>query len=196
MHLISFENDLDPLRLAFLHNREFIYLRHSAIGGLLGEGQWQSPRYPGLHWTLLQGDFLENIAHSPAPPDIIFFDMFSSWTDADQWTLRAFQKVFAACAGRPVELFTYTCSTSIRATLLVAGFHVARGVAIEDKLDTTIALTPEAAKSASPGARDLLSPEWLSRWSRSSSQFPIDLPPDQQASFEQAIRAHPQFSIH
>ena len=42
MHVISFENDLDPLKLAFMHNREFTYLRHSAIAGILGPGHWQS----------------------------------------------------------------------------------------------------------------------------------------------------------
>jgi len=42
MHLISFENDLDPLRLAFQHNREFTYLRHAGIGGIVSAGHWGS----------------------------------------------------------------------------------------------------------------------------------------------------------
>ncbi|MEP6669658.1 MAG: tRNA guanosine(34) transglycosylase Tgt [Chthoniobacter sp.] len=192
MHLVSFENDLDPLHLAFQHNREFTYLRHSAIGGLLTVGRWQS-RDPGLRWTLVQGDFLASMVKSPAPPDLIFFDMFSSKTAADQWTLGAFREVFAACAGRAVELFTYTCSTPIRAALLAAGFHVARGCSTIDKVDTTIALTPEAARTLSPGGYELLGAEWLAKWGRSSAKFPIDLPADQQPAFEQAIRTHPQF---
>ena len=193
MHLISFENDLDPLRLAFQHNREFTYLRHGAIGGILDAGHWQSPRHPGLRWTLVQGDFPASIPNAPAPPDLIFFDMFSSKTDGDQWTLGTFREVFAACAGRAVELFTYTCSTPIRAALLAAGFHVARGRGTVDKVDTTIALTPAATRTSPPRDHELLGGEWLAKWGRSSAKFPADLPADQHPSFEQAIRTHPQF---
>jgi queuine tRNA-ribosyltransferase len=190
MHLISFENDLDPLRLAFQHNREFHYLRHAGVAGILERGKWQSPRHPGLRWTLVEGDFLAGIARAPAPPDLIFFDMFSSKTDADQWTLGAFRKIFAACGRRAVGLFTYTCSTPIRAALLAAGFHVAKGQGTVDKVDTTIALTP-AALRGSP--HELLGVEWLAKWGRSSAKFPTDLPADQQPAFEEMIRTHPQF---
>ena len=193
MHIVSFENDLDPLRLAFLHNREFTYLRHSAIGGILGAGRWQSPQHTGLNWTLVPGDFLASIPSAPAPPDVIFYDMFSSKTDADQWTLGAFQKIFAACAGRATELFTYTCSTPIRAALLAAGFHVAKGSGTVDKVDTTIALTPEAIRTATLREHELLAADWLAKWGRSSAKFPTDVPAEQHASFEQTIRSHPQF---
>jgi queuine tRNA-ribosyltransferase len=193
MHVISFENDLDPLRLAFLHNREFTYLRHSGVGGILEKGRWQSARHPGLRWTLMQGDFLETMPAAPAPPDLIFFDMFSSKTDGDQWTLAAFRRIFEACRGRAVELFTYTCSTPIRAALLAAGFYVARGCSTVDKLDTTIALTPEACRTPPSGKRELLAGEWLVKWGRSSAKFPADISAEQQSSFEQTIRAHPQF---
>ena len=184
MHIISFENDLDPLKLAFLHNREFTYLRHNAIGGILAVGKWQSPQHAGLRWTLMQGDFLASIPASPAPPDVIFFDMFSSKTDAGQWTLGAFRKVFAACEGRAVEIFTYTCSTPVRAALLAAGFHVAKGLSTVDKLDTTVALTREAIRA--PLRYELLAQDWLGRWTRSAAKFPADLPRDQQPAFEQA----------
>ncbi len=190
MHIVSFENDLDPLRLAFQHNREFTYLRHAGIGGILGAGRWQSPQHAGLSWTLVQGDFLEKIAAAPAPPDVIFFDMFSSKTDADQWTLVALRQIFAACAGRAVELFTYTCSTPIRAALLAAGFHIARGQGTVDKTDTTIALTPAAAQARQ---HELLGGEWLGKWGRSSAKFPADVAAEDHAAFENAIRSHPQF---
>ena len=193
MHIVSFENDLDPLRLAFQHNREFTYLRHAGIGGILGAGRWQSSQHAGLSWTLVQGDFLEKIATAPAPPDVIFFDMFSSKTDATQWTLAALRQIFAACEGRATELFTYTCSTPIRAALLAVGFTIARGRSTVDKLDTTIALTPAAAQASSPGQRELLGGEWLARWGRSSAKFPADLAAEDYASFENVIRSHPQF---
>jgi len=193
MHVVSFENDLDPLKLAYLHNREFTYLRHAGVGGILDAGRWQSPRHAGLTWTLMHGDFLASIPHAPARPDAIFFDMFSSKTDGDQWTLGAFRKVFAACASRAVELYTYTCSTPVRAALLAAGFHVAKGLSTVDKLDTTIALTPAAMRP--PHRHELLGQEWLGRWTRSAAKFPADVPAEQQAAFEQAIRLHPQFAI-
>lgn len=193
MHVVSFENDLDPLHLAFQHNREFTYLRHSGIGAILAIGRWQSRALPGLRWTLVEGDFLDSIPNSPAAPDLIFFDMFSSKTDGDQWTLGAFRQIYAACAGRAVELFTYSCSTPIRAALLAAGFHVAKGQGTVDKLDTTIALTPEAIRPLLPRTHELLGAEWLARWNRSSAKFPADLPVEQQPAFEQTIRNHPQF---
>ncbi len=192
MHIVSFENDLDPLKLAFLHNREFTYLRHAGVGGILDTGCWQSSEHAGLKWTLMHGDFLASIPTVPTAPDMIFFDMFSSKTDAHQWTLDAFQKIFAACGNRAVELFTYTCSTPVRAALLAAGFHVARGLSTVDKTDTTIALTPAAIQT--PRKYELLAGEWLGRWSRSAAKFPADVSAEQQPSFEQTIRSHPQFA--
>ena len=146
----------------------------------------------GDRWTLMHGDFLAALPTAPAAPDLIFFDMFSSKTDADQWTLGAFKKIFTACEGRAVELYTYTCSTPIRAALLAAGFYVARGLSTVDKTDTTIALTPAAIRS--PRKHELLADEWLGRWSRSAAKFPADVSTEQQPSFEQAIRSHPQFA--
>ena len=193
LQIVSFENDLDPLRLAFRHNREFTYLRHPGTAGILERGQWQSTQHPGLSWSLAMGDFPATMPTVAAPPDLIFFDMFSSKTDADPWTLGVFRQIFAACAGRPVELFTYTCSTPIRAALLVAGFHVAKGCGTVDKTDTTVALTPTAVRTSEPGGLPLLDAAWLAKWSRSSAKFPADVPLDQQPPFEHALRTHPQF---
>jgi queuine tRNA-ribosyltransferase len=196
MHIISFENDLNPLRLAFRNNHEFTYLRHSAIGGILKDGSWHCDKYGGVRWTLLHGDFFERISEAPALPDIIFYDMFSSKTDGAPWTFAALQKLFAACQARPTELYTYTCSTPIRAGLLVTGFHVARGCGTVDKVDTTIALTPAAAALAHSEGRELawLGDEWLAKWGRSSAKFPVDLPEQEQQTFEKTHRAHPQFT--
>ena len=145
LHLISFENDLDSLRLALRHDDKFPYLRHGGPAGILAsKAQWQSKQHPGLSWQLVRGDFLETIAQAPLPPDLIFYDMFSSKTHREQWTLELFRQLFAACAGRAVELFTYTHSTAARAALLAAGFFVAKGRSAGEKEETTIALTPAA----------------------------------------------------
>lgn len=193
LRIISFENDLDSLRLAFRHSRDFPYLRHSGPAGILTDGQWQSREHPGLSWLLLPGNFLETMARAPAPPDLIFYDMFSSKTSGDQWKIAAFRKVFVACAGRPVELFTYTCSTANRAALFATGFFVAKGRNAGEKVETTIAFTPEAFASPLTRQHELLSCDWLEKWSRSAAKFPEEIGEDQHASFEQTIRGHAQF---
>ncbi len=193
LRIISFENDLDSLRLAFRHSRDFPYLRHSGPAGILKEGFWQSRQHAGLSWLLLPGDFLETMSTAPAAPDIIFYDMFSTKTSGDQWTLDAFRKLFEVCAGRATELFTYTCSTANRAALLAAGFYVARGRNAGEKLETTIALTPAACGVPSSCRHDLLTRDWLKKWNRSRAKFPEEMPTDQHAAFEQVIRGHAQF---
>jgi queuine tRNA-ribosyltransferase len=190
LRMVSFENDLDSLRLAYKHNREFTYLRHPGPSGILEEGHWQSKTHAGLSWTLLPGDFAAILPAAQAP-DLVFFDMFSSKTSGAQWTLAVFRQIFEACAGRPAELFTYSCSTPIRAGLLSAGFRVARGRSTGDKLETTIALTPEACL---PSCRhELLGAEWLGKWQRSGAKYPADISEEQRAAFEQTILGHPQF---
>jgi queuine tRNA-ribosyltransferase len=193
LRIISFENDLDSLRLAFRHNRDFTYLRHGGPAAILTDGQWQSRQYPGLSWQLLAGDFLEMMAHAPAPPDLIFYDMFSTKTSGTVWTFAAFRKVFEACAGREAELFTYTCSTANRAALLASGFYVARGRSAGEKVETTIALTAAAFHSPLSKQREMLSHEWLEKWQRSAAKFPAEIEDPQRGSFEALVRDHKQF---
>lgn len=188
LRIISFENDLDSLRLAVRHSDKFLYLRHSGPAGILDAGEWQSRTHPGLSWTLVSGDFLETMPTAPARPDVIFYDMFSSKTSAETWTAVAFHRLFHACSGRSVELFTYTCSTPIRVALLAAGFYVARGRSTGEKTETTIAVT-----SADSCRHELLGAEWLARWHRSGAKFPAEIHTDQHSAFEQMIHDHPQF---
>ncbi len=190
MKVISFENDLDSLRLALLYNDAFPYLRHGGPPAILEKGEWQSKKHPGLSWQLVMGDFPVTMAAAPAPPDFVVYDMFSSKTSAEAWTLAAFRQLFAACGGRAVELFTYTCSTSMRVTLLAVGFLVARGRSMGPKDETTIALTPSAAREG----RDLLGAAWLQRWERSQAKFPAELAISERADFERMMREHPQFA--
>ena len=192
MRIISFENDLDSLRLALLHNDAFPYLRHGGPPAILQEGRWQSKTHAGLSWQLVAGDFPTTITDAPAPPDLIFYDMFSGKTSAEAWTLDAFRQLFAACAGRAAELFTYSCSTSVRTLLLAAGFFVARGRSMGAKDETTIALTPAASRSE----REVLGAAWLERWERSQAKFPGELRAEEYEAFERTIRTHEQFISH
>ena len=189
LHIVSFENDLDSLRLAFRNNDQFRYLRHSGPAAILKDGRWQSKTHPGLAWTLVAGNFLETLGGAPLPPDLIYYDMFSGKTNAEAWTLAAFRKLFAACQGRSVGLFTYTCSTASRVAMLAAGFHVARGRSTGDKTETTIALTREAVRDD----HELLGADWLAKWRRSTARFPVDLPSTEHSAWAEVILRHEQF---
>jgi queuine tRNA-ribosyltransferase len=193
LQIISFENDLDSLRLALRHDDKFLYLRHGGPGEILGKGRWQSKLHNGLSWQLVSGNFPETIAQVPAPPDLIFYDMFSSKTHGEQWTIEIFRRLFDACAGRATEIFTYTHSTGARAALLAAGFFVAKGRPAGAKEETTIALTPAALGTPSARRYELLAAEWIGRWNRSQAKFPSEIPADQRPAFAEQIRQHRQF---
>ncbi|MEY2510890.1 MAG: queuine tRNA-ribosyltransferase [Verrucomicrobiota bacterium] len=192
LQVVSFENDLDSLRLALGQQQDFPDLRVDATTAILADGHWQSRNDAGLSWQLLPGDFLENMERATAP-DLIFYDMFSTRSSAHLWTLGVFRKLFAACAGRAVELFTYTCSTANRAVLLASGFHLARGRNAGEKIETTIALTPAALRSPFAQRREFLASDWLAKWNRSAAKFPTDVAPNERAGFEKIIRDHEQF---
>jgi queuine tRNA-ribosyltransferase len=189
LRIISFENDLDSLRLALANPQHFPYLRIDAANAIVTDGGW---RDRNLRWSLLFGDFVERMNQAP-PPDLIFYDMFSTKTSAELWTVETFRKLSEVCAGRATEFFTYTCSTANRAALLAAGFFVARGRAAGDKTETTIALMPSALNSAPTKKRDLLSRDWLARWERSAAKFPADIAPNERSAFEKIVRGHEQF---
>ncbi|HEY2139893.1 MAG TPA: MnmC family methyltransferase [Chthoniobacterales bacterium] len=192
LHLISFENDLDSLRLALERHRDFPYLRVEAAEAIVADGHWGSRNGAGVSWLLLPGDFLEAMNRA-SPPDLIYYDMFSTKTSSYLWTAATFHHVFNACAARATELFTYTCSTANRAALLAAGFHVARGRNAGEKLETTIALTPAARQSTSTQRYDLLGADWLAKWKRSAAKFPTDIAPNDRLEFERTILGHEQF---
>lgn len=191
LQIISFENDLDPLRLALANIESFPYLRADAVDAILGEGEWQATDQDA-GWKLHLGDFRITLEDAPAP-DVIFYDMFSTKTSAEVWTAGIFRRLLDRCRRRETELFTYTCSTANRAALLAAGFFVARGRNAAEKIETTIAMTPGALPAVSARKRDLLSRDWLAKWERSAAKFPADILPNERTAFEKIIRDHEQF---
>jgi queuine tRNA-ribosyltransferase len=191
LQIISFENDLDPLRLAFANIESFPYLRASPVDAILTKSEWRASNQ-NVSWKLHLGHFLATIDHAPAP-DIIFYDMFSTKTSAELWTARIFRRLFDLCRGRETELFTYTRSTANRAALLAAGFFVARGRNAGEKAETTIAMTPGTLSAAFTRKRDLLSRDWLAKWERSAAKFSTDIIPNERDAFEKIIRDHEQF---
>jgi queuine tRNA-ribosyltransferase len=192
LRLVSFECDLDPLTLAAKHAGHFPHLRHGAPSQILANGRWS--HVSGLlQWELLKGDFLQLFESAP-PPDLIFYDPFSAKTDTGLWTAEVFARIHRHCRPKAAELYTYSSATSVRVTLLTAGFFVAPGVGTGPKADTTLAFTQPHGAKQHPLAPKLLGAEWLARWHRSGSKFPPGLPEEEKPAFEKRVESHPQFS--
>jgi queuine tRNA-ribosyltransferase len=106
--------------------------------------------------------------------------------------LTAFRELGLVCGQRPVELFTYTNSTSVRAAMLAAGFYVAKGRGTGPKAETTIGLSPLAASA--PHTHELLGAEWLAKWRRSDAKAPFGSLATE-TSWLEAVSEHPQFRV-
>lgn len=192
LRMVSFERDLDPLRLAIRHSARFPHLHHAAPSAILAKAYWAHPS-GALQWDLLEGDFLGKLDAAPAP-DLIFYDPFSFKTDTPLWTAATFARIFAAVETKGAALYTYTTSTAVRAALLNAGFYVARGVPIAPKSETTVAGTnPTCLHVPGYPPPPLLDRIWLDRWERSGARIPADVAREAQGPFEERIRNHPQF---
>lgn len=188
LRLVSFENDLDALKLALMRSELFPYLRHPAPAHLLESGSW---RLGNMTWELKEGDFWEQLKAAPAP-DVIYYDPFSFKTNSEFWSMEAFQTLFAHCTqipGKSCDLYTYSTSTAVRAALLAAGFWVSPGVATGVKSETTCAHT-------TPPRHRLLGREFLERWSRSSAPFPHGLPQSARAYFEAKFKTQIERQIY
>jgi queuine tRNA-ribosyltransferase len=192
MRIVSFEHDLDSLKLALGNPREFPHLRHGAPHGLLKSGTWKHSSGL-LCWELIEGDFLETF-ETAITPDLIFYDPFSFKTDARFWTSAVFSRIFEKTSPRSAELYTYSAATAVRVALLTAGFFVAEGVGVGPKSSTTLAFTRASGAVAHPLAPPLLGQDWLARWKRSHSKFPTGLADKEKPGFEKRIESHPQFS--
>lgn len=192
LRIVSFEIDLDPLTLALKFASHFPHLRHGAPHALLEHSRWTHASGL-LEWELRRGDFLGFIESSPAP-DIIFYDPFSAKTDTGLWTSEVFARIHRQCAAKPAELYTYSSATAVRVSLLAAGFYVAAGVGTGPKADTTLAFTTAQGARNHPTAPKLLDAEWLGRWQRSISKFPVGLSEENKPAFERGFLSHPQFA--
>ena len=110
------------------------------------------------------------------------------------WTLPLFTDLFGLLdPQRPCAMPTYSRSTILRTTLLLAGFFVGVGHATGFKEETTIAAN-QLALLAEP-----LNRRWLERARRSHSAEPMVEPiyriaPLSDASWEK-LAAHPQFAL-
>jgi tRNA U34 5-methylaminomethyl-2-thiouridine-forming methyltransferase MnmC len=132
-----------------------------------------------VSWEFHLGDFPAVIAaregacssEALPPPHAIFYEAFSTAKNPAMWTLPVFQNLLRALdPQRPSALTTYSRSTLLRTTLLLAGFFTGVGHATGMKEETTIAANNLELISEPLGKR------WLERALRSDSAEPLNQP--------------------
>ena len=194
LRLVSFERDLDPLKLAVRDPRLFPHLRHGAPHEILKSGAWHHSSGL-LHWELQEGDFLERLETAKAP-DLIFYDPFSYKTDAELWTSAVFSRIFEKSSPRSAELYTYSASTAVRVALLTAGFFVAEGVGTGPKANTTIAFTRAGGAADTSPRSGTPGPGVARPLETQSFKIPGRACQRREAGFRKAHRNSPQFLPH
>ena len=199
LRVVSFDDTDEPLRFALQNAAALGYPAgyEPQIEELLRSRRVQFPngRQP-VDWEFHLGDFPALIANAavrlPAP-DAIFFDAFSPAKNPAMWTLSVFRALFGRLdPRRPCSLTTYSRSTMLRATLLLAGFYVGTGLATGRKEETTV------AANALELLEQPLERRWLERASRSGSAEPLTEAGYRQAPLSpgnlEKLHAHPQFA--
>ena len=149
-----------------------------------------------VRWHAHLGDFPARLADGrelPAP-HAVFYDPYSPTVNPEMWTLKTFAALYDRLrADVPCLLTTYTRSTAVRVTLLLAGFFVGVGGATGEKDETTVA-TNTLALLKHPLGRG-----WLEKVYASTNAAPLragvtnSRGPIMEADFE-TLRAHRQFA--
>lgn len=200
IRLVSFDHTLEPLKFALKHAADLGYFSgyENRLEKLLQEHRvvFQDGSQT-VNWEFHLGDFPAWLSskeggHTQAPPHAILFDAFSPAKNPAMWTLPLFANLFQLLdPQRPCALTTYSRSTILRVTLLLAGFFVGIGYATGEKEETTIAAN-DLSLIAEPLDRN-----WLDRARRSHSAEPMLEPvyriePLSAESWKR-LQAHPQF---
>lgn len=204
LRLVSFDHTPEPLEFALKHAGDLGYFSgyETHLAELLRERRvtFQDGEQ-AVDWEFHCGDFptwlsdskskVENSKPAPAPHAILF-DAYSPARNPTMWTLPVFTDLFQLLdPKRPCAMPTYSRSTILRVTLLLAGFYVGVGHATGMKEETTIAANNLDLIAEPLGRR------WLERAQRSHSAEPMVEPvyrtaPLSVTSWEK-LQAHPQF---
>ena len=185
--VVSFEQDLAPLRLALGDEAGFPFLApwRAALEELVERHRFEAP---GIALRLLLGDARVRYADAPWPADVVFFDPFSPASSPALWTPPALASLRARCRdGTGATLFTYSAATPTRVALLLAGFFVGVGEPIGTKVETTAAATRREALVRPLDGR------WLERWRRSTARAPHGGWQDEESALAGILERHPQF---
>lgn len=202
IRLVSFDRTLEPLEFALKHAAELGY-----FGGHENHLQEFIRKHrvafqdgnQSVDWELHHSDFpslLKSEIRNQKfqKPHAILFDAFSPAKNPDMWTLPLFTNLFQLLdPRRPCALTTYSRSTILRVTLLLAGFFAGTGHATGEKEETTIAANDLNLISEPLGRR------WLDRARRSHSAEPMTEPAHKIAPLSaeswKRLQAHPQFQL-
>jgi tRNA U34 5-methylaminomethyl-2-thiouridine-forming methyltransferase MnmC len=199
IRILSFDHTLEPLAFALEHTAQLPYLvgYESPLRELLRDRRVHfKTDAQEVDWEAHVADFpsllTETWMGSVPKPHAIMFDAFSPAKNPAMWTLPLFTNLFALLdPARPCALPTYSRSTILRVTLLLAGFFVGVGHATGEKEETTIAANTLDLIS------EPLDRRWLQRTARSTSAEPLRDPVYRQAPLSAETRdrlhAHPQF---
>ena len=199
LRLLSFDNTDAPLHFALKQGDALPYLagRREIAQRLLRERRLQfNDGQRQVDWEFCLDDFPKlvesTVAENWPKPHLILFDPFSPAANPAMWTLPLFQRIFMLLdPKRDCLLPTYSRSTMLRVTLLLAGFYVGCGAPTGFKEETTLAAnTPQLL-------RRLLERRWLERVQRSDSAHPLTEPVYRKAPLSPELRSqlqrHPQF---
>ncbi len=199
IRLISFDHTVSPLEFALEHIQHLGYLAgyEKELRCLLGEHHVElKDGEQTVCWDLQVADFpsllTQPATQDLAKPHVIMFDPFSPAKNPAMWTQPLFANLFRLLdPARPCALPTYSRSTMLRVTLLLAGFFVGVGHASGEKEETTIAGNTPALID------EPLDRRWLQRARRSTSAEPMWEPVYRQARLApetwERLREHPQF---
>jgi tRNA U34 5-methylaminomethyl-2-thiouridine-forming methyltransferase MnmC len=199
VRLISFDHTITALEFALQHAAELGYFGGYEVHlqQLLRAHQVAFTDGPqSVQWELHLADFpsllAQPVARDLPKPHAILFDAFSPAKNPTMWTLPLFANLYQLLdPQRPCALPTYSRSTILRVTLLLAGFYVGVGHATGEKEETTLAAN-SLDLIAEPLGR-----KWLGRARVSYSAEPMREPVYRQAPLSRTswekLQAHPQF---
>ncbi len=199
--ILSFDHSLQPLEAGIMYAKELGYFDgfETTTTTLLKAGKVEFTNgLSTVSWKLHLGDF-PTLLHSDKAetwpkPHAILFDAFSPAKNAAMWTLPLFQRLYNLLdPDRACAMPTYSRSTLLRVTLLLAGFWVGTGHATGEKEETTVA-SNQTRLIKSP-----LGSAWLKRANNSTSAEPLHQAHYRQSplseSSRQQLLIHPQFSL-
>lgn len=201
LNIFSFDQTLEPLKFALKNAAALGYFGdyESRVDEVIKLGQCQfQDGLRSVDWTLKVADF-PNLLFSPKSeslpkPHAILFDAFSPAKNPDMWTLPLFRRLYKLLdPNRPCLMSTYSRSTMLRVSWLLAGFFVGVGSATGEKEQTTI------ASNQLSWIENPLDQTWLERATRSTSAEPLHGPEYEQRQLSAVSRVrlfeHAQFGI-
>lgn len=191
VELHSFDRTTAPLEFAMNHASELGYLEgwQETVGELMRNGM---VKCHGVTWHLHLADFRTGVKDPAiASPQAVMFDPYSPASNPELWNLETFAEIRERVRDDSLcTLTSYSRSTAVRTTLLLAGWFVGRGGATGEKDETTVAASRKGFLSAS------LEPAWLERVRRSTAPGPLTIGGQNRAGADVAalLAKHPQFA--